>query len=97
VTEEITDSDEFATKRINTILTIKYSTLSSRPTNVLGRVSQPKFSLLLPNGSRIRTMTRAKAGIWIELEDFINNEVANAEDKVLQRVRDASWTVAIDE
>jgi hypothetical protein len=42
-------------------------------------------------------MTRAKAGIWIELEDFINNEVANAEDKVLQRVRDASWTVAIDE
>ncbi|CAN8105947.1 unnamed protein product [Discula destructiva] len=37
------------------------------------------------------------AGIKIELEDFVDSEVANAEDRVLRRVRDASWTVAIDE
>lgn len=36
-------------------------------------------------------------GIKLELEDFVDNEIANAEDRVLQRVRDASWTVAIDE
>jgi uncharacterized membrane protein len=36
-------------------------------------------------------------GIRIELEDFVDGEVASAEDRVLQRVRDASWTVAIEE
>lgn len=36
-------------------------------------------------------------GIKVELEDFVDNEVANAEDRVMQRVRDASWTVNIDE
>jgi hypothetical protein len=37
------------------------------------------------------------AGIKLELEEFVDGEIANAEDRVLQRVRDASWTVAIDE
>lgn len=36
-------------------------------------------------------------GIKSELEDFVDNEVANAEERVLRRVRDASWTVALDE
>lgn len=36
-------------------------------------------------------------GIKTELEEFVDSEIANAEDRVLQRVRDASWTVAIDE
>lgn len=37
------------------------------------------------------------ASIRMELEEFVENEVANAQDRVIQRVRDASWTVAIDE
>lgn len=37
------------------------------------------------------------AGIKLELEEFVEDEIANAEDRVLRRVRDASWTVAIDE
>lgn len=36
-------------------------------------------------------------GIKIELEEFVDGEVAIAEDRVLRRIRDASWTVAIDE
>lgn len=37
------------------------------------------------------------AGIRMELEEFVDGQVANTQDRVLQRVRDASWTVAIDD
>lgn len=37
------------------------------------------------------------AGIKLELEEFVDGEIASAEDRVLRRVRDASWTVNIDE
>lgn len=37
------------------------------------------------------------AGIRAELEDFVGGEVAGAEERVLRRVRDASWSVSLDE
>ncbi|POS77137.1 hypothetical protein DHEL01_v204475 [Diaporthe helianthi] len=37
------------------------------------------------------------AGIKLELEEFVDSEIADAEDRVLQRVQAASWTVALDE
>lgn len=36
-------------------------------------------------------------GIRIELEDFVEGEVVAAEERVLRRVRDANWTVSIEE
>ncbi|KAG8158062.1 hypothetical protein KVR01_011823 [Diaporthe batatas] len=37
------------------------------------------------------------AGIRAELEEFVDGEIASAEERVLRRVRDASWSVCIDE
>ncbi|KAI0447035.1 hypothetical protein F4803DRAFT_558975 [Xylaria telfairii] len=36
-------------------------------------------------------------GIRIELEEFVEGEVIAAEERVLQRVRDANWTFSIEE
>lgn len=36
-------------------------------------------------------------GIRMELEDFVEGEVAGAEERVMQRVREANWTFHLEE
>lgn len=36
-------------------------------------------------------------GIKVELEEFVDNEVVGIEDRVMQRIREASWTLNLEE